>query len=386
MFKPGVNEPWRQVEKQKPDTTSVLGLVSFRIFPTHMGGQKGVAVFYKYLKKHLPVFLALSEDNVVVDEKGGIEKILFPNRKMARNIFRVKKISQLVARNNISVLLAEHSYSGWIAWLVSRKTGRPFVIHSHNIESRRFMQMHQWWWRIYHRYEGWIHRQAAHNFFISEEEKMMAIQQFGLKPSLCSVITYGVERKTIVSKEEARKKLGLELNKTIFLFNGTLDYQPNFDAVMELVQEIEPRLRKKLKHFNIIITGNRARRKLIEKMSSNPNVHYLGYVSEIDLYYQAADLFLNPVSNDSGIKTKLVEAIANGCAAVSTESGASGVRREICGDKLACVPDGDWNIFVEHILQCCERKATTTPESFYDYYDWEKITARAADIIRTVNR
>jgi len=34
-----------------------------------MGGQKGVAVFYKYLQKHLPVFLALSNDNKEIDKE-----------------------------------------------------------------------------------------------------------------------------------------------------------------------------------------------------------------------------------------------------------------------------------------------------------------------------
>ena len=59
---------------------NVLGLVSFRIFPTHMGGQKGVAVFYYYLQKHVNVLLAVSDDN---QESKATETagILYPNKK-----------------------------------------------------------------------------------------------------------------------------------------------------------------------------------------------------------------------------------------------------------------------------------------------------------------
>jgi hypothetical protein len=66
----------------------VMALVSFRIFPTHMGGQKGVALFYKYLSEYLPVWLASSNDN---KDSGELEQetLLFPNRSMYRNITRL---------------------------------------------------------------------------------------------------------------------------------------------------------------------------------------------------------------------------------------------------------------------------------------------------------
>jgi len=361
---------------------NVLGLVSFRIFPTHMGGQKGVALFYKYLQQHLNVLLAVSADNQKSETTKTVP-VLYPNKKIYWNLFRTDKLKRIVQENNIDIILAEHSYAGWIAWLVQKATGKPFILHSHNIESRRFRQMHQWWWKLYHWYEGWIHRKANHSFFISDEEMNFAIHQFRLSPSQCSVITYGIEEQS--RKEERsllRKELGLDEHKIILLFNGTLDYKPNYDAVITLADKIEPLLRDQADNYEILITGNRAPKKLIEKMLSNHRINYVGYVEDANLYYQAADLFINPVLNDTGIKTKLVEALANNCTTISTLSGASGIRKDLCGSKLILVNDGDWTSFAGKIMENGRPQLPETPQEFYDYYSWKNIAAKAAGKIK----
>lgn len=370
-------KPTEHRKSLQPDMPNVLGLVSFRVFPTYMGGQKGVALFYKHLQQHLNVLLAVSIDNQET-QIVKTERILYPNKKMYFNIFKLSELKKFVYSNKIDIIIAEHSYAGWLGWLLHRTTGKPFFIHSHNIESRRFKQIHKWWWRLYHVYEGWIHRKAQHNFFISEEDMNFALKKFGLPLSKCSVITYGVEQNLLTkNKSSLRNRLGLNENKTILLFNGTLDYQPNSEAVEAIVDKIEPLLSQRINNYEIIITGNRAPKKLIEKILTNQNITYMGYVDVVDFYYQAADLFINPVSNNTGVKTKLIEAIANNCTAVSTESGASGIRKDLCRGNLVTVNDYDWNCFADKIVECINKK-NSTPKTFYDFYSWENITKEAA--------
>ncbi len=360
----------------------IVGLVSFRIYPTHMGGQKGVALFYQHLQNYAKVILAGSNDNVPT-EKADMQRILFPNKKMYRNVSRLKDLEQVVNEKSIELIIAEHSYTGWMAWMLQKRTGRPFIIHSHNIESRRFKKMNKWWWKLYHQYEGWIHRRAIHNFFISEEDRQLAIKEFRLEKEKCSVVTYGIENIEFHSdKSSLRKKLGLQKYQTILLFNGTLDYEPNYDAVITLINDIEPLLRIKLQDFLIVITGNRAPKVLAEKMLAAPNILYTGYVDDVNLYYQAADLFINPVANDTGVKTKLIEAIANNCTTVSTRAGASGIPKELCGDKLVIADSNDWNKFADMILEEVKIKRPDTPAAFYDYYNWDHITSEVAAIIK----
>jgi len=211
------------------------------------------------------------------------------------------------------------------------------------------------------------------------------LKEFKLPPEKCSVITYGIEQKpSTQNKSSIRKQLGFDETKTILLFNGTLDYGPNFDAVQTIVDTIEPLLSQRINNYEVIITGNRARKKLIDKILTNKNVNYTGYVDDVDLYYQAADVFINPVSNDTGVKTKLIEAIANNCTAVSTESGASGVRKDLCGGKLITVSDNDWNSFADTIVHCLHKTEEKTPEAFFEFYTWENVCKKAAEKISEV--
>ena len=360
---------------------NVLGLVTFRIFPTHMGGQKGVALFYKHLKHPLDVLLAVSTDNQETDLVK-TENCLYSNKKIYLNFFKRSQLSTLAVSKKIDVIIAEHSYVGWLGWLLHRSLGIPFIIHSHNIESNRFQQMKKWWWKLFYLYEGWIHRKAQFNFFISEEDMEFAIKKFRLARGKCSVITYGVEQCAFSeTKFSLRKELGWNENKTYLLFNGTLDYFPNYEAVVDLIESIEPILRKKLHNYEIVITGNRAPKKLIEKMLCNKNITYTGYVDNVDLYYRAADAFINPISNDTGVKTKLIEAIANNCTAISTISGASGIRKDLCTGKLIVVNDGDWNSFVNSIIQCLYETETMTKPEFYEFYSWDTISRKASEKI-----
>ena len=365
---------------------NVLGLVTFRVFPTHMGGQKGVALFYKYLQQHLDVILAVSNDN---QETGLVrtQKLLYTNREIYLNFFKRGELKKIVRTKKTDVIIAEHSYAGWLGWLLHKNSGIPFIIHSHNIESRRFRQMQKWWWKFYYWYEGWVHRKAQFNFFISEEDMEFAMKKFRLNSAKCSVITYGIEQTSIPGiKPGLRKQLGWNETKFYLLFNGTLDYLPNYEAVENIIERIEPLLRQKLNNYEIIITGNRAPKMLIGKILDSQNITYTGYVDDVDLYYRAADVFINPISNDTGVKTKLIEAVANNCTAVSTESGASGIRKDLCTGKLILVNDGDWDSFVNSTVECLHHGKNSTSPEFYDYYSWKSISKKTATkILELVN-
>jgi glycosyltransferase involved in cell wall biosynthesis len=105
------------------------------------------------------------------------------------------------------------------------------------------------------------------------------------------------------------------------------------------------------------------------------NIIYAGFVEDVEMYFKAADLFLNPVQSGGGIKTKMVEAIAFGTTVITTETGAAGIHRDICGKKLIVVPDNDWNDFANAVIE--NRSSNEmTPPSYYDYYFWGSIVKK----------
>jgi polysaccharide biosynthesis protein PslH len=359
----------------------VLGLISFTVFPVQMGGQKGVVLFYKHLQRYFDIVVAAPADN---EPFYGIAlfKILYSNKKIHLNLTRLKPLKQIIEQQHIRLLIAEHSFTGFIAYLLKLITGRPFIIHSHNIECKRFRQMGRRWWKLYFVYEKWIHRRASFSFFISEQDRQYALAKFGLESTKCSVIPYGIEVWEKQEKRVVRKKLQLREEETIYYFNGTLDYKPNYDAAVLILDKINPLLEELTSNYKIIITGNRAPADLVTRFSQSKNVCYRGYVEDVHLYYQAADLFINPVLNDTGVKTKVVEAIANHCTVVSTSEGASGINMALCGKKLVTIEQQDWETFVNEMVAESHKPFSETEQPFFDYYSWSQIASKASTHIK----
>ncbi len=365
--------------------TTTLGLVTYRVYPPLMGGQKGVAHFYDHLCKEQPVVLALSKNNALPAGTGMPSlPVLHQNKVVFFNLFRIGLLKKIVKEKCIRLIVAEHSYTGWIALLLKKQTGLPFIIHSHNLEALRFKHMRRWWWKLYWHYEKWIHQKADFNFFISDEDGTYALRHFYLDRAKCETITYGVESAPVKSGLEKKNFLSaLRLNEsyTVLFFNGTLDYAPNYEAVRILISEVAPRLKKRLQLFKILISGNRISQHLKQHIAQQPDFLYLDYVPDVNLLYQSAHLFLNPILNNTGVKTKLIEAIANHRTVVSTESGATGIREKACGSKLVTVADGDWNQFADAVVEQLQRLQSPTPDVFFEYYLWANIAKKAADAI-----
>ncbi len=354
-------------------------IVSYKVFPAHLGGQKGIVLFYQYLKAHHQLYLAVSDDNEPAGAPYVVKKLLHPHRRTAFNLLKLSALQQMVRQHNIQCIVAEHSYTGWLGLLLRWMTGVPFVIHSHNNEASRFRQMGKKGWKLYKQYERWIHRKANFNFFKTEEEKQEAVRSYRLKEELCHVVPYGIETKvaTVGARELVESQYSIN-SRHLFYFNGTLDYAPNQQAVVNLINNINPRLLTAGIDFTILISGKFLSTELQEKISQTPTIRYLHFVEDAGSIYESADLFLNPVINDSGVKTKVVEALSRHCTVVSTRSGASGIPGGLCQQKLLMADDGDWQAFTDKIIAALQQPRRPTPDAFFSYFAWEKIAEKAA--------
>ncbi|HNF44268.1 MAG TPA: glycosyltransferase family 4 protein, partial [Ferruginibacter sp.] len=110
------------------------------------------------------------------------------------------------------------------------------------------------------------------------------------------------------------------------------------------------------------------------------HIVYAGFVPDINPYFKGADLFINPVIEGGGIKTKLVEALGYDLTVISTRSGATGIPEDVPGKKMTVVDDGDWKEFARAIIAA--EPALHTPQSFFDHFYWGRIAQKAGNAIR----
>ena len=358
-----------------------------------MGGQKGIAFFYKYLAKNINLTCITTKANVSNAASYEVLNILSNSGMRYMNVLYFFTLRKIIKEKKITHLIIEHPYYGWLGILLKYFCKVKLIVHSHNIESLRFKSMHKWWWRILWGYEKYTHQQADCNFFKHDEDKNFAIEKFKLVPDKCITITYGFELQSPPASEErflAKNELcrlhGINIDEKLLLFNGTLDYKPNLDAVDTILQYINPLLLAANDHFKykIIICGKGLPSRYHElKGFASKNIIYAGFVDDINLYFKGADIFINPVTSGAGIKTKVVEALGYGLSVISTESGATGISIGITGDKLKIVEDSNWNEFTRQVIAI--NTGTSIPDSFFDHFYWGNIARNASAMINRIS-
>ncbi|MEO6541320.1 MAG: glycosyltransferase [Ferruginibacter sp.] len=369
---------------------NVLSIVSYKFLPPDMGGQKGIAFFNRYLSRLVNFSCVTIKDNTEQAAEGyPIKNILSNSRIRYINPFYFFTLTRIIRDEKITHLILEHPYYGWLGVLLKWFTKVKLVVHSHNIESLRFKTMNKWWWGILWHYEKWTHRNAGLNFFIQENDRNYAIENFKLNPQLCTVITYGFELNeapAVSEKQLAREEIcrthGITGAERILLFNGTLRYKPNLDALDIILEKINPLLLTESNFkYRIIICGSQLPVQYSGLAAyKEKNIIYAGFVNDIDLYFKGADIFINPVVDGGGIKTKVVEALGHDLSVISTTSGAIGIPIEITEGKLEVLPDNDWNEFARLIIS--HNTGKRIPAVYFEHFYWGNIAVKAAAIIR----
>jgi polysaccharide biosynthesis protein PslH len=265
------------------------------------------------------------------------------------------------------------------AFIAAKLTGTELVIYSQNIEYNRFKSIGKWWWRLIYVIEHFAYWAADFILFIAYDDMQYAIKKMHKPPQNCVFATYGTYLTAIpTDNAEARQQVnalhGFEANEKLLIFQGVQSYQPNWEAVEEIVEKIAPILFK-VAHFRykILIIGG-GLPDSFEKLKNYEqiNVQYLGFVDDIDMYVKAADLMLNPIYSGGGVKTKVIEAISYNKSVVSYYTGSLGLYKEVCKNKLFITPDKDSETFVAEILRAINTPSDST-EEFYNEYYWGNI-------------
>jgi polysaccharide biosynthesis protein PslH len=361
----------------------ILDIIPYKILPAHMGGQKGIALFCKYLGEENELTAVSVEDNDLrLAETYKMIPLFTKERRRYLNPFYVLQIRKIIQQENIKNVITEHPYMAWMGWFLKKSLGIKWSVHTHNIEFERFRTLDKYWYRFLKMYESWVYNKADAVFFKTNEDIQFAIDNGMVKKENAVLVPFGIEIKEMPSdKAEQKKRIytrhDIPDGATLIFFNGTLDYQPNADALSFILNEINPLLLEdKSFDYRILICGRGLASSFNElKDFADKNIIYAGFVDDVYAYFKAADIFINPVVTGGGVKTKVVEAMGYGTTVVSCISGAAGIEISVCGEKIKVVPDNDSGAFITAIKQI-KNDPVETPASYYNFYFWGNIVKK----------
>jgi hypothetical protein len=368
----------------------VLTLIPYKFLPAKLGGQRNIALFFKSFSSLIKTTcVSVRGNDTSYAPEYEVLNVMSDSKLRYINPVNFFTLKKIIKEKQVTHLMIEHPYMGWMGILAKINCGVRLVIRSQNIESERFKSIGKWWWRILWYYERMVHRYADFNFFIQQDDEDYAITRYKLDAKKCFIITYGFELTRSPAPEErlaARETISSLYNITagekILLFNGTLNYKPNTDALDNILSRINPLLLANANFkYKLIICGSGLSDTYDAlKDYADKNIIYAGFVNDITLYYKGADILINPVVDGGGIKTKLVEALGYNMNVVTTKSGAVGVPLTITGEKMKIIADGDWQAFTASVVN--SNPTSAIPTAFFNYFYWGKIAEKAAGILQ----
>ena len=360
----------------------IISVISYPFLPATTGGEICTAGLLNELSKNNDVtaFTVEPYKNGYEYQTGKTDMVYAMPFNASRyfNFSLIGKLKKLVKQKEVSWILFEQPWFGWLIVWLRLTTKNKIAVRSHNIEYLRFKSMGKWFWQILYMYEKFTYKSAHLVFFLSEIDQQKAIYEFDLKPANTLLTPYGVsydkqpETGSVQAISNLKQELNIGANEKMILFFSTLSYAPNYDAVNFIIDEIYPRLTKQGLTFKIIICGKGLPDGIAQKITNTEHIKYMGFVDDINLYVDAADIMLNPILSGGGVKTKAIDTLARNQRVISTQNGALGIDKNVCGDNLIVVDDNNWDDFANAVVQYINQPKHI-PDAFYKMYSWSNI-------------
>jgi polysaccharide biosynthesis protein PslH len=235
-------------------------------------------------------------------------------------------------------------------------------------------------WRRLLRFEGELCRVSNQVLAVSEEDARLLGK---LSNTPITVVKNG-----IATADYLHLTPTTNLGEGAIVFTGTMDYRPNVDAVLWFGEEIFPRIRQQHPTAKLYVVGNRPHRRL-DSLRQQPNIEITGRVESMEAYWTGASVYIAPLRMGSGTRFKLLEAMAAGCAVVSTTIGAQGLGVTSGRELLLADSPTDFADVVGTLLKdSAQREALrqTGRDFVRQHFDWAVIVPHLLDVYEQLAR
>jgi glycosyltransferase involved in cell wall biosynthesis len=215
-----------------------------------------------------------------------------------------------------------------MAQFVNFNAGYRTVLDHHNVESMIIKRLAQTSesaptrfyaaleWPKLRNYELDVCRRTHRVLTVSEEDRSMLRD---LAPELdnieCVPIGVDVDYFQHTQRTEGSKNI---------LSIGTMYWPPNVDSMLYFCREILPAVKSEIPDCTVTIAGQRPVESIVS-LASDPCIHVTGYVSDSREMSKGCGVFVVPLRSGSGVRVKILNALAMGLPVVSTSVGAEGL-------------------------------------------------------------
>ena len=296
----------------------------------------------------------------------------------------ISKIKQVMKKEKFDIVHIEHLHMAYYRKFTRK--GLPVFLRMHNVETtimERFYRQQKnplskiysfIQWKKLHEYESQAVEKFSRCIVITDVDKER-LQSMNPKPVYRS-IPAGVDISyfhPINCKEEPYS----------IVFVGSLDWFPNVDGICWFCKKVFPFIKAKVPEAKLYIVGRNPPIRV--KKLENKNVVILGFVKDIREWLAKSNVSIVPLRIGSGIRIKILEALAMGIPVVSTSIGCEGI--EVINGKEILIANEE-KAFAKDILSLLqdENYAKRLRENglklVRDRYSWDEIAKKFEEVYK----
>ena len=181
-----------------------------------------------------------------------------------------------------------------------------------------------------------------------------------------------------------------ELGRDAIVFTGAMDYPPNEDAALFLVETILPLVWAREPRAQLWIVGRDPTRRLLAA-GGRVGVTVTGFVDDVRPYLERAAVFAAPLRFGAGIQNKVLEAMAMEVPVVASPIAADGLRTEDGRDPPVAIGRTAEELAGLLAARLAAVRGDPTPDrtarAFVEaHFDWARSAGRLERVLQTVAR
>lgn len=261
-------------------------------------------------------------------------------------------------RSIVNYIRLNNIDSIWISYLsmsqyIPNTKVKHKIIELHDINSYFFRDM--FWkdsffkWKLFAFFE-WLKFKHYENRQLKLFDKIYTLSQYD--KDLIKKFVNNNKIKILPAKLSLKRIIHRKPKKNILIFIGNLNWYPNKDGINWFLKKIYPGLIKEIPKLKLKIIGKMPHENIYPRYNG---IKFYGYQQNLDKFYKEATALIAPIRYGSGIRYKLLDALAANVPVISTQEGVKGLNKTY-KDLYISVNDNDFYLNCKNVLQFYENK------------------------------
>lgn len=241
-----------------------------------------------------------------------------------------KKVEEIIKLNQYDIIYVNH-------WLMAQHVPKNFngivILKEHNaeyliwerlskIEKNLFKKLYmKFEVSRMKRYESYVCNKADYVNTLTENDSL-ALKKIGVDYNKMTVVpAIMIREQDLINKY----KLPFDKRENSLLYIGLMSWEANIDGLKYFFENIYPHIKSQFNNLKMYVVGKNPPDDLLKFGQKDSSIIFTGFVENLNEYYGKCKLFVVPLRYGSGIKVKILHAMAKSIPVIGTKVGMEGI-------------------------------------------------------------